>query len=165
MRIQSLNDVITNSSTEIYQEATERTVKTVKEIINVILKISGSDKSCDDLFTVSIDYQDMLEEYFEDLYDYRLSERQKSIFDEIRNRRDEQGRLISYSEIYNELVKVGLVGTEFPTIEKYVKTYYNEWRYPQTDVLIVPKNKANPKDIYILNKINKLFSIEAIYNG
>lgn len=44
-----------------YQEATQYTVDAVKDIINVILKIGGSDKSCDDLFTVSIDYSDMLE--------------------------------------------------------------------------------------------------------
>lgn len=64
-RLQSLNDVVTNSSMEVYQEATQYTVDAVKDIINVILKIEGSDKSCDDLFTVSIDYSDMLEDYFE----------------------------------------------------------------------------------------------------
>lgn len=165
MKIQSLNDVITNSSTEIYQEATEYTVKAVKEIINVILKIGGSDKSCDDLFTVSIEHEDMLEEYFENLYDYGFSEEQKGIFDEIRNRRDEQGGLISNSETYNELVKVGLVGTVLPTIEEFVETYDCEWNYPRTAVSIAPKGKANPKDIRTLNQINDLFNIEAIYNG
>ena len=52
-RLQSLNDVVTNSSMEVYQEATQYTVNAVRDIINVILKISGSDKSCDDLFTIS----------------------------------------------------------------------------------------------------------------
>ena len=63
--LQSWSDVITNSSTEIYQEATEYTVSAVKEIINTILKIAGSDKTCDDLFIVAIDYEDMLERYFD----------------------------------------------------------------------------------------------------
>lgn len=40
-RLQSLNDVVTNSSMEVYQEATQYTVNAVRDIINVILKISG----------------------------------------------------------------------------------------------------------------------------
>lgn len=40
-RLQSLNDVVTNSSMEVYQEATQYTVDAVKDIINVILKIGG----------------------------------------------------------------------------------------------------------------------------
>ncbi len=162
MKIQSINDVITNSSTEIYQEATEYTIKAVKEIINVILKIGGSDKSCDDLFTVSINYENMLEDYFESIYDYNISEEQIKVIDEIRNRSD--GHLISDSEAYNELVKAGLVGTVFPTIREYVKNYDSDWRYPSTKVSIVPKGEASPADVAILNKINDLFNVEACYN-
>lgn len=55
-----MNDVVTNSSMEVYQEATQYTVDAVRDIINVILKIGGSDKSCDDLFTVSIYYHVLL---------------------------------------------------------------------------------------------------------
>ena len=40
-KLQSLNDVVTNSSMEVYQEATQYTVDAVKDIINVILKIGG----------------------------------------------------------------------------------------------------------------------------
>lgn len=165
MKIQSINDVITNSSTEIYQEATEYTVKAVKEIINVILKIGGSDKSCDDLFTVSINYENMLEEYFENLYNSGLSEEQDSIIDEVRNLKDKQGNLISDSEAYNELVRIGLVGSVFPTIERFVDNYESDWSYPQTEVSIIPKGEANPKDISILNQINDLFNINSCYNG
>lgn len=164
-KLQSINDVVTNSSTEIYQEATEYTVKAVKEIINVILKIGGSDKSCDDLFAVSINYEDMLEDYFESIYDYDISEEQIKVIDEIRSRKNERGVLISDSEAYNELVKAGLVGTTLPTIEKFVDNYDSDWSYPQTEVSIIPKGEANPKDISILNQINDLFNINSCYNG
>ena len=40
-RLQSLNDVVTNSSMEVYQEATQYTVDAVKDIINVILNIQS----------------------------------------------------------------------------------------------------------------------------
>lgn len=143
-RLQSLNDVVTNSSMEVYQEATQYTVDAVKDIINVILKIGGSDKSCDDLFTVSIDYSDMLEE--------------------VRNRKDEDGHYISDSEAYQELVKMGLVGDVLETIEEFTRNFDSDWRYPTTQVSIIPKNSDKKSDAAILNKINDLFCVEACYN-
>lgn len=157
-KLQSLNDVVTNSSMEVYQEATQYTVDAVKDIINVILKISGSDKSCDDLFTVSINYEDMLESYFEDIRDKSdIDEEYLGMIEEIRSRKDD-------SEAYAELVKTGLVGDIVPTIEEYVRNFDCDWRYPSTEVSIVPKGEAERSDIAILNKINDLFCIEACYN-
>lgn len=162
-KLQSLNDVVTNSSMEVYQEATQYTVNAVKDIINVILKISGSDKSCDDLFTVSINYEDMLESYFEDIRDKSdIDEEYLGMIEEIRSRKDDSRWFISDSEAYAELVKTGLVGDIVPTIEEYVRNF--DWRYPSTEVSIVPKGEASPADVAILNKINDLFCIEACYN-
>ena len=47
--LQSFNDIVTNSSMEVYQEATDYTVSSIKDIIDTILRIAGSDKKCDDL--------------------------------------------------------------------------------------------------------------------
>lgn len=159
-KLQSLNDVVTNSSMEVYQEATQYTVDAVKDIINVILKISGSDKSCDDLFTVSINYEDMLESYFEDI----LDKIHLDTIEEIRCRKDNTGHFISGSEAYAELVKIGLVGNMIPTIEEYTRDFESDWRYPTTEVSIIPKGEAEHSDIAILNKINDLFCVEACYN-
>lgn len=163
-RLQSLNDVVTNSSMEVYQEATGYTVSAVKDIIDVILKIGGSDKSCDDLFTVSIDYSDMLEDYFGSCLDSDIDEEYKGMIEEIRSRKDDSGWFISDSEAYAELVKTGLVGDVVPTIEEYVRNFDNDWRYPTTEVSIIPKGEASSVDVAILNKINDLFCIEACYN-
>ena len=109
-RLQSLNDVVTNSSMEVYQEATQYTVNAVKDIINVILKISGSDKSCDDLFTISINYEDMLDSYFDDcLGRTDIDEEYLGMIEEVRNRKDDNGYFISNSEAYKELVNMGIV--------------------------------------------------------
>lgn len=165
MKLQSLNDVVTNSSMEVYQEATQYTVNAVKDIINVILKISGSDKSCDDLFTVSIDYEDMFDSYFESCLDgFELDDEHLSIVEEIMQHRDDSGQLLSNSEVYNELVKTGLVGSVIPTIKEYTDTYDSSWNYPQTDVSIIPKGEVRSSDITILNRINNLFKIESCYN-
>lgn len=162
-RLQSLNDVVTNSSMEVYQEATQYTVNAVRDIINVILKISGSDKSCDDLFTISINYEDMLDSYFDDcLGRTDIDEEYLGMIEEVRNRKDDNGYFISNSEAYKELVNMGIVGDVLSTIEEYVENF--DWGYPSTEVSIVPKGEASPADVAILNKINDLFNVEACYN-
>lgn len=164
-KLQSLNDVVTNSSMEVYQEATQYTVDAVKDIINVILKISGSDKSCDDLFIVGINYEDMLDSYFEDILGKSdIDEIYLDMIEEIRCRKDNTGHFISDSEAYTELVKIGLVGNMIPTIEEYTRDFESDWRYPTTEVSIIPKGEVEHSDIAILNKINDLFCIEACYN-
>lgn len=164
-RLQSLNDVVTNSSMEVYQEATQYTVNAVRDIINVILKISGSDKSCDDLFTISINYEDMLDSYFDDCLDRTdIDEEYLGMIEEVRNRKDEDGHYISDSEAYQELVKMGLVGDVLETIEEFTRNFDSDWRYPTTQVSIIPKNSNKKSDAAILNKINDLFCVEACYN-
>ena len=54
MKIQSYIDLITNSSTSVFTWADN--TEGVKEIINAILKASGSDLTCDDMFDISISY-------------------------------------------------------------------------------------------------------------
>lgn len=163
-RLQSLNDVVTNSSMEVYQEATGYTVGAVKDIIDVILKIGGSDKSCDDLFTVSIDYSDMFESYFDSCLDSDIDEEYKGMIEEVRERKDKDGHYLSESEVYQELVNMGLVGDVLSTIEEYTNNFDSDWRYPTTQVSIIPKGEAKGSDIAILNKINDLFNVEACYN-
>ena len=52
--IQSYVDLITNSSTSVFTWATSP--EAVKEIINAVLKSAGSDLTCDDLFTIKVEY-------------------------------------------------------------------------------------------------------------
>lgn len=54
-RIHSVVDVITNSSTVIYTQATESTIKAFKDLTNALLKIAGSDANADDLFEFSLE--------------------------------------------------------------------------------------------------------------
>ena len=67
--IHSFVDLITNSSTEIYISATEKTVESVKNLINNLLKMGQSNLTCDDLFTIEID-----KEQFNKDYDYDIEE-------------------------------------------------------------------------------------------
>lgn len=70
--VHSFVDLITNSSTELYIQATEKTVESVKALIDHILKLGDSKLTCDDLFTVELDkvgfedhYGETYEEYIE----------------------------------------------------------------------------------------------------
>lgn len=172
-KLQSLNDVVTNSSMEVYQEATEYTVEAVKDIINVILKISGSNKTCGDLFTVSIDYDDMYDKYFEDYIDNLgpedLDEEYLGVIAEKisnkRNNRKPDGYYYTYKELYQELVDMGLVGDVLQTIESYTSNYDCDWGYAETSVSIVPKGECDPRDVVTLSMINNLFNVNASYNS
>ena len=54
IRVHSVVAPITNSSTEIFVEATENTIENVKKLINALLSLGGSDKKCDDLFDIKL---------------------------------------------------------------------------------------------------------------
>lgn len=49
------SDVITNSSSETFVWYTREGINQIKDIVNSILKLGGSDKTFDDYFTINID--------------------------------------------------------------------------------------------------------------
>lgn len=55
IRTHSVVDVITNSSTVIYSQADDGTISSVKDLINALLKIGGSELTADDLFNFELD--------------------------------------------------------------------------------------------------------------
>lgn len=50
IKIHSFVDLITNSSTEIFVRADEKTIQTVKDLIDTLLKLGNSNLKADDLF-------------------------------------------------------------------------------------------------------------------
>lgn len=66
IKIQSISDVITNSSTEIYTICTEHTLDRLKEIVNSILKITDSTLTADDLFTFELEEPVDSQDYYYD---------------------------------------------------------------------------------------------------
>ena len=63
LRVHSFIDVITNSSTEIYVEATSNTVQSVKTLINSLFSLAGSKLICDDVFIISLEDRDGNSDY------------------------------------------------------------------------------------------------------
>lgn len=165
--LQSLNDIVTNSSMEVYQAATDYTVDAVKDIIDVILKLSGSDSRCQDLFDVEIDYEDTLWKYFEyEIDSTTLSDEDDSKVKEIihaMSERKPDGMWWEDKERYQALVDANLVGEgKLRTIKEFIGDYEG---YTDTSVTIIPKVECSQKDREILSKINRLFHIEANYDS
>lgn len=59
LTVHSLVDLITNSSTQVYVEATESSIKALRELISAILLMGGSNKTCDDLFSIELNPTDI----------------------------------------------------------------------------------------------------------
>ena len=62
IKIQSITDVITNSSTEIYTIYTKNDIATIKKIVNALLSVNG-DSTFDDLFEIELLINDSVFEY------------------------------------------------------------------------------------------------------
>ena len=54
MKIRSITDVITNSSTEVFAMISQESVERLKRMINLLLLAGGSKVSCDDLFDIHL---------------------------------------------------------------------------------------------------------------
>lgn len=54
IKVQSVSDVITNSSSEIFTIYRRIDFKTIREVVDELLKLAGSDKTFDDLFELKI---------------------------------------------------------------------------------------------------------------
>ena len=66
MKIKSVTNVITNSSSETFLVVNENAIDTVKNFINAILETAGSEKTCDDLFDVTPSLCEDIEEKIND---------------------------------------------------------------------------------------------------
>lgn len=64
IKIHSFIDIITNSSTEIFVQASQKTIDNIKLLIDNILAIGGSQLKCDDIFLLSLNSED--EDGYED---------------------------------------------------------------------------------------------------
>lgn len=63
LNIHSFVDLITNSSTEIYVAAGDNTIKTVKEMVNALLRMADSNKTADHLFEFSLNEEESYNDY------------------------------------------------------------------------------------------------------
>ena len=58
IEVHSFIDIITNSSTELFIKATEKTINNIETLINSILMIAKSPLKCDDIFLLTLNVND-----------------------------------------------------------------------------------------------------------
>lgn len=63
--VHSFVDLITNSSTEIYIQATQKTIESITKLVDNILTVAGSTFKCEDLFDITIDKESFYKNYYQ----------------------------------------------------------------------------------------------------
>lgn len=65
LKVQSVSDIITNSSSEVFMVYDDKCIKNIKELVNAILSINNADVTFDDIFEckISFDKERLLENY------------------------------------------------------------------------------------------------------
>lgn len=160
--IQSYIDLITNSSTSVFQWADN--IKGVKDIINAVLKASGSNLTCDDLFNIEshydIDISDAADFYC-DLACEKMENDPKleDLVNEYNTGYRRDSKILE--KIYEYLIK----NYNVETLDEYAKKY-NDNCYDcmySSSYVIKAKNPENEKYERILYNINNLFDCDARY--
>ena len=139
--LHSFVDLITNSSSEIFVQADENTIKSVKKLIDNLIKASGSDKTADDLFEIDLGYEVVNNE----TYDTELVTKER--FDEI-------------EEKYNEREDTNEDGEDEP---KY-SLRYSESGCRNSNIVVRVKDKSNKaaeEAAKTLSDLTGLFQLEA----
>lgn len=184
MKIHSFVDVITNSSTSVYQIADSSSVRYVADIINTVLSLGESNKTCDDLFKVELDFSQGMESYmdmawdtlsewirqhpedertplikamFEEyiaLSDIAWSKRTDAIKARLSSVEEEIWKLVTPEEVMGKSLEDYVWNENDDSYEYWISVYLK----------ITPRDTKDEKTVEILNKINNLFSYEASYN-
>ena len=158
--IQSYIDLITNSSTSVFQCANN--IEGVKDIINAVLKASGSNLTCDDLFNIELHYNIDIRDA-EDFYHELACEKMEndSKLEDLVNKYDTTGDVQILEKIYEYLVK----NYNVKTLDEYASEYNidsDEFKYNSL-YRIKAKDPKNEKYSNIINSLNYLFDYDVMY--
>ena len=158
--IQSYIDLITNSSTSVFQYA--HNIEGVKDIINAVLEASGSNLTCDDLFNIELHYNIDIRDA-EDFYHELACEKMEndSKLEDLVNKYDTTGDVQILEKIYEYLVK----NYNVKTLDEYAAEYNidsDEFKYSSL-YRIKAKDPKNEKYSNIINSLNYLFDYDVMY--
>ena len=158
--IQSYIDLITNSSTSVFQYANN--IEGVKDIINAVLEVSGSNLTCDDLFNIELHYNIDIRDA-EDFYHELACEKMEndSKLEDLVNKYDTTGDAQILEKIYKYLVD----NYNVKTLDDYAAEYNidsDEFKYSSL-YRIRAKDPKNEKYSNIINSLNYLFDYDVMY--
>lgn len=155
IRIQSLIDLITNSSTEVYTKLTSSAIIYVKEIIDSLLSLGNSGKTCDDLFEVSQDLREVVDRYKEYLY-----EDLRELYGDDTELMQAFWDMITEQDCKEFEEKYSIEGLE--SFQEYLDTTFNGNCHDS--ILIMAKDPENDEVAKSLSLINSLFHGEECWD-
>jgi len=175
VKIQSISDIITNSSTEVFMMANESSITAIKELIDAFMGQGFADEN----FNVFIDYKSsIVDNYQEDkLLDYiddKLSNNDEDISEDLKKLPKD----LNLATIYNYFGKearylddktvIKLTDEQIRILDDCCKDYVEWYEHPmETHVVVIPKDTANEQHVAIANKLSclaDLYDTEAYYN-
>lgn len=184
INVQSYIDVITNSSTSVYQVAGCNSVSMVEDLIDTILKMGGSGMRCKDVFKIKTvcENEDRYREWALDaLYEYDEEEWNDS--ENYKKYLELGGKLNSVNnnpygsrdwdkqrELEDSIIELGqedgvLMDEESWVEETNEEECYNGGHPIETRIIIEPINYIpSPRQTEILQSINNLFDCYASYD-
>jgi hypothetical protein len=98
--IHSITDLITNSSTTIYTHS-DRSPKTMVDMIDGIFRVFGIDKKCDDVFDLSVELRDA-EDISERVIDY-LCDEPSTVPEDFYDQDVDEDLLNKLDNLYNDI--------------------------------------------------------------
>lgn len=147
MIINSMTDVITNSSTSVFVVYAEHNIDSIKELVNSILAIDGR-YTFDDLFNISLEFDyDVIEHYSEELSD-EFSEftQDNANYEEI---------LMSFDK-----EKKSRLADELWDLINYDYDYYNKSPYEYIEVTVKKDSPQVEKAAELISNIDRIFDID-----
>lgn len=155
INIQSVSDLITNSSTEVFIVYSENNIADIKRLVNSILSILDPSKTFDDYFNIEmiVNYEDL--EYIFNRYWSR-----EEFY-------DEYPELKEFSNIEDDASREKfLQSLSIDTIERYFDFVndrsYDNLRYPYSGITITSKthDPLIEEVARIINSIDSIFELD-----
>ena len=166
----SIVDVITNSSTVVYVQTHDNTIKYAKELVNTLLKVVGSKKKADDLFDFyfDVDRGCEIEKLVEDqLYtddpndiDSSVIRAFKKVDNKLTGKKLQEMEDSEFTKVANKLLDKIADGKIKP-YDSYGLNY-NDW--DEKELIIKPK-KDNKLTINLTQQIKNIFELDGERDG
>ncbi len=147
MKINSMTDVITNSSTSVFVVYAESNIDSIKELVNSILAIDGR-YTFDDLFNISLEFNyDIIERYAEQLSE-EFSEfaQDNADYEKILNSFDEEKKSRLADELWDFI--------------DYDYEYCNKSPYDYISVTVKKDSPEIEKAAELISNIDRIFDID-----
>lgn len=165
IRIKSLTDIITNSSTEVFTVYDDKAVQNIKNLVNSILALNNdtSDLTFDDIFLIDIliewEYNDdFFNEYIEHLRENEHKEEADELLSLGNDNNETINNFLKEKGLYNDAVQFANDKSDA----------YHLYRYADSiSIMAKPNTKVNKKKldkaVELLNHIDSIFEQYARY--